>query len=182
MQFVLGCVGLGGLGLLGPLAVRFIETILMMDRLLLDKYEEELLSKKPMLRLYHGQRMRVRMSSLWLELDDDQKRTLGKRRLTVLGRTGERIDWLLDLLGQPSLLWTGAVSGAGIVGFTLGFRAWKALRAWSPLASTPIITAFDSVLVITALVSIFGSLPPVSKRAAASRAKYWDEFARRNSV
>lgn len=176
LQFILGCLGLGGIGLLGPLAVRFIETILLMDRLLMDRYEEVLLRNHPNLRLFHGQRMRVRMRSLRSEMDEFQKETLAQRRLTVLGGLGERCDWVLDRLGQPSLIWTGAVAVSGIVGFTLGFRAWRPLQDLTLWISAPIIFLFDLSLALTAMVSILGSIPRIKRKAKPIMDAYWRKF------
>lgn len=171
LQFLVGCVGLGGLGLFGPLAIRFIETILLLDRLLLDQYEERLLPERE-LRLYHGRRLRDRMEMIRGHLQDDQLATLSKRRLAKLGKQGARLDKLLDIFGQPSLIWTMVVAGAGVGGFDFGFLSWNVTASLVLPLQIAVISIFDGILLSIALLSVLG----VGGNPSIKRREYWDSY------
>lgn len=128
--------GLLVIGVVGPLTVRFVETSVMLDRQLLDQYEELILRKWPDLRQFHGLRLSKRFVQIRERLPADRQAFLDRRRFAKIdsGRALRTLDSIADLLGQPSLVWTAVIATGGAVGFgvalsTAGVRGPK----WSIL-------------------------------------------------
>ena len=77
LHVLIGCA-MGWMGIVGPLTTRFVETILLMDRQLLDQYEVELLgADHDHLGLLHAARMRTRVEAWNRRLDDDDRARRG---------------------------------------------------------------------------------------------------------
>jgi hypothetical protein len=118
LKILLG-IATAGMGIIGPLTTRFVETVLLMDRLLLDRYEVELLGIDGGLLTHHSARMKDRIASWNQWLAPEDKNRLSERRGGAKAE-GSHINKLLDLLGQPSLVWVAIMGLAGAVGFDIG--------------------------------------------------------------
>ncbi len=118
LRMLLGCA-IAGMGIIGPITTRYVETILLMDRLLLDRYERAVLSNQPELRQHHAERMvpRVQIWQEWLEPAEAER--LAERRFGSFER-GPQLNGVLDVIGQPSYTWTAIIALGGAVGFDLG--------------------------------------------------------------
>jgi hypothetical protein len=170
-QFLIGTVGMGGVGIVAPLAARWVETHLRIDRVLLDRYERHLLIGHSPLRLRHTEQQRRRLRSVRSTGSKSDESLLDKRRLTHLGILGERIDRTFDLLGQPSLIWSGVVMGVGVAGSTDAFMTWTSTRTWSLWELILSIVVSDSLIAFAAIVSLSSTFTK-----ARSTANYWRAF------
>lgn len=137
LRLIMG-LAIGAFGILGPVAIRFIESAFLLDRELLDTYESVLLAARPALRQWHGERFGDRFVSIASQLSSKQRAALVKRRMSKNVKPN-RLDKILDLAGQPSLLWTAVTAFAGAVGFNVGLIQVKD-HDWIQVA---ICVAFD---------------------------------------
>jgi hypothetical protein len=119
-------IGLGAqmIGLLGPLSIRYVESARLLDRILLDKYEQKLLRNNSRYLQEHSEKLVSRMQDFLdnKDLTPGDRARIAERRLGD-GRTAEILDKALDLFGQPTIVWTMAIAIAGSVGFDWGLAA-----------------------------------------------------------
>ena len=103
-------VGLLLVGVVGPLTVRFVETSVMLDRQLLDQYEDVVL---------HGLRLSDRFEKILPNLSKERQVAANLRRFakTDSGKVLRTLDRIADLLGQPSLVWTATIASGGAASF-----------------------------------------------------------------
>jgi hypothetical protein len=136
LRMILG-FAIGGLAILGPVCVRFVETILLIDRAQLDQYERILLGNSPLsgrLRQDHVMDMRQRYARLHDEFyapplsrqDQAEWARINRRRFT--GPASPRLNQVFDALGQPSVVFTFAMVLIGATGFDVGLSA--ELHGW----------------------------------------------------
>lgn len=119
MFIILIGAGLLVIGVVGPLTVRFVETAVMLDRQLLDQYEDLILQNWPDLRQFHGSLLSKRFVQIRENLRVDRQEALDRRRFATSdsGRALRTLDRFADLLGQPSKVWTAVIAAGGAVGF-----------------------------------------------------------------
>jgi hypothetical protein len=112
------------IGLLGPLSIRYVESARLLDRILLDKYEQKLLRNNSRYLQEHSEKLVSRMQDFLdnKDLTPGDRARIAERRLGD-GRTAEILDKALDLFGQPTIVWTMAIAIAGSVGFDWGLAA-----------------------------------------------------------
>ena len=112
-------VGLLLVGVVGPLTVRFVETSVMLDRQLLDQYEDVVLHEWPHLRQFHGLRLSDRFEKILPNLSKERQVAANLRRFakTDSGKVLRTLDRIADLLGQPSLVWTATIASGGAASF-----------------------------------------------------------------
>lgn len=119
LQLILG-IGLAAVGSAGPLTVRYMETGIRLDRILLDHYEQKILGPvAPELLSHHTHRLPDRINDLMVVFDESESADFNRRRMTGI-RGARWMDAALDAFGKPSILWTGVMAIAGSAGFAVG--------------------------------------------------------------
>lgn len=138
--------GLLVIGVVGPLTVRFVETAAMLNRQLLDQYEDLILQNWPDLRQFHGSLLSKRFVQIRGHLRPDRQEALDRRRIATndSGRALRALDRFADLLGQPSKVWTAVTAAGGTVGFGVALSAAGVTEPTrSILTSTAAILTFS---------------------------------------
>lgn len=118
LMILLGC-GLLLLGNTAAFVVRSAELSSMLDRQLLDVYEEQMGVPATLL-THHGRRFEDRFQAVTKELSPGAKKRVFRRRVELAsgGRAWRsKADRWLSRLGQPSLVWTFVLAGSGTAGF-----------------------------------------------------------------
>jgi hypothetical protein len=154
LQVVIGLV-VAGIGAATPLTIRSMETSFRMDRLLLDRYESQLLSSVPSFKQEHGARLNERLS-LWRgKVTDDQWRSLSKRRFSDR-KYAQEINGVLDFIGQPSLIWTGITPILGAVAFDVSLTLGVG-TTWYVVVAIIVSNLALLILMFLALIPGLGS-------------------------
>jgi len=115
LAFGLGFVMLGMVSLL---ATRYFELTGMLDRQLMDEYEDAL-QIPARLRLEHGARLEERISLVLPRLDPASQKRFRKRRISKHDddpALWHRLDVVLTTLGQASLVWTAMIAMTAVAG------------------------------------------------------------------
>ena len=118
LHLLLGAAA-GAVGVLAPLSVRYMETGLLMDRVLLDEYERAMLGDDSVLLQHHGDRLTRRVEIWSGRISEDRLRQLNARRF-VYSAHAAGLNRFLDSVGQPSVVWSAAMAFGGAIAFDLG--------------------------------------------------------------